>query len=87
MNQEPCGCSLDEGRCKTHRLMMEAIHAAYFGSDDRLALAVYARSDGYGVEGLVPPQGYDWSGIRDSSIGAIERMHDVVVNSGKVGAR
>lgn len=29
--------------------------------------SVYAQSDGYGVPGYVPPQGYDWSGVRDSS--------------------
>lgn len=29
--------------------------------------AIYAQSDGYGEKGYIPCQGYDWSGIRDSS--------------------
>jgi len=29
--------------------------------------SVYARNDAYGNVGTIPPQGFDWSGIRDSS--------------------
>jgi hypothetical protein len=35
---------------------------------------LWAIQDGYGYPGLTPPQGYDWSGIRDSSPPAIELM-------------
>jgi len=36
--------------------------------------AVWAEQDGYGEKGYTPPQGYDWSGIRDSSEAATPRM-------------
>lgn len=40
-----------------------------------LALSeVWALQDGYGESGCTPPQGYDWSGIRDSSPGARRAM-------------
>lgn len=29
--------------------------------------AAWAYTDAYGEQGYVPPQGYDWSGFRDSS--------------------
>ena len=35
---------------------------------------VYQLQDGYGQPGLVPPQGYDWSGIRDSTPATITLM-------------
>ncbi|RJQ25052.1 hypothetical protein C4577_06615 [Candidatus Parcubacteria bacterium] len=37
---------------------------------------VWAKSDGYGEEGYIPSQGYDWSGIRDSSEEATVKMAD-----------
>ena len=36
--------------------------------------AVYSCSNGYGEKGYVPVQGYDWSGIRDSSDAAMKEM-------------
>lgn len=39
--------------------------------------AVYDLSDGYGLPGYVPPQGHDWSGVRDSSDEALEAMYYV----------
>jgi len=41
---------------------------------DQLYTQVWDYSDGYGEPGYVPPQGYDWSGIRDSSAVAKGRM-------------
>ncbi len=38
----------------------------------------YHLSDGYGTVGLVPEQGLDWSGIRDSTPAAICNMHHFV---------
>jgi hypothetical protein len=35
-------------------------------------------TDAYGEPGLVPPQGYDWSGFRDSSDEAIAAMAAVL---------
>ena len=56
---------------------MKTIRAEWDGSDLDRAQAVYELSDGYGVVGLVPDQGFDWSGIRDSSTEAIEAMYAV----------
>jgi hypothetical protein len=36
--------------------------------------AVWAKQDGYGVAGYTPPQGWDWSGIRDSSPAGVRNM-------------
>jgi len=73
----PCGCDLLEGRCARHRAMMEAIHDAWYGLVPMSGTtdAIWALSDGYGTPGFVPAQGHDWSGIRDSSIGAVEAMY------------
>ena len=61
-------------------VMLEEIYTAWSraGMSSALGEAIYALQDGYGAAGHVPPQGYDWSGIRDSSIGAIRAMHALV---------
>ena len=56
------------------RPFMEGIYDAYHNGTDEQFYEIYARSDGYGIEGLVPEQGYDWSGVRDSSPAAIYRI-------------
>lgn len=38
---------------------------------------IWALQDGYGEPGFWPPQGWDWSGIRDSSEKAIDAMYEV----------
>lgn len=38
---------------------------------------IWALQDGYGEPGTTPVQGYDWSGIRDSSPEAIAAMNAV----------
>jgi hypothetical protein len=43
------------------------------------AAEIWRIQDGYGEPGLTPPQGIDWSGIRDSSHAAIEAMYRVAV--------
>ena len=40
---------------------------------------IWATQDGYGTPGYTPDQGYDWSGIRDSSPEAKKKMCDYVV--------
>jgi hypothetical protein len=42
--------------------------------DDALWEKCWPYTDAYGPEGYMPPQGYDWSGFRDSSPAAIKRM-------------
>lgn len=39
---------------------------------------IWSLSDGYGEPGFIPSQGYDWSGIRDSSTTAIEAMFKAI---------
>ena len=41
-------------------------HVWNHGPSDARA-RIWQRQDGYGIPGHVPSQGYDWSGIRDSS--------------------
>ena len=53
----------------------ELVHALWWGTDSSLSAGVvddlcsdiWAHQDGYGEPGYTPPQGHDWSGIRDSS--------------------
>lgn len=80
LDSEPCGCSLD-GRCDVHKAMMKVIHQAWNDLEMGTAQRLYAKSDGYGAQGYVPVQGYDWSGIRDSSPKAIEDMYQVAVQA------
>ena len=42
--------------------------------DDTLWAQLWPLTDAYGEPGLIPPQGYDWSGFRDSSDAAIAQM-------------
>ncbi len=35
---------------------------------------VYAQSDAYGPVGFIPSQGYDWSGVRDSTEESVVAM-------------
>lgn len=73
-----CTCSVASGRCARHAEMMEAIHYAWNNGDSGLMMCLWQYSDGYGAAGFVPDQGYDWSGIRDSSPAAVEAMYQVV---------
>lgn len=38
---------------------------------------IWALTDAYGEQGMIPPQGYDWSGVRDSSEQAIKAMEEI----------
>jgi hypothetical protein len=49
----------------SERLMK--IDHAWRKGDTGIPSRIWALSDAYGTRGLIPPQGYDWSGIRDSS--------------------
>jgi hypothetical protein len=72
----PCGCNLDAGYCDVHRSMIATVASVWRDpSTDRAMLSrIWSNTDAYGSPGSVPPQGYDWSGIRDSSPIAIRRM-------------
>ena len=43
-------------------------------ADGRLWAELWPLTDAYGVEGFIPPQGFDWSGFRDSTYAAILKM-------------
>ena len=43
---------------------------------------IWALQDGYGSPGYTPPQGQDWSGIRDSSEDAMAKMLAVAESHG-----
>lgn len=57
--------------------LLKVVHEAVMLKGKFLA-ETWALQDGYGFPGVTPPQGWDWSGIRDSSPAAIARMHSVV---------
>lgn len=57
--------------------MLKVLHE--FWGDPKVGDAIWGLSDGYGEPGFVPVQGYDWSGIRDSSDDAIKAMYEVVL--------
>ena len=42
--------------------------------EEEVLRAAWEKQDGYGVPGLNPPQGWDWSGIRDSTSQAKRNM-------------
>ena len=60
--------------------MMTEIHRAWFSLDTPADItdAIWATQDGYGIPGYTPPQGEDWSGIRDSSESAVRAMYEIV---------
>lgn len=53
------------------------IRTAFYEGSNYIAKKLYDLQDGYGEQGFVPVQGYDWSGIRDSSPAAINAMVQV----------
>lgn len=75
-----CGCDYmkyEDARCTKHQEMMNKIHQAVW-VEGKFLDETWALQDGYGFEGFTPSQGWDWSGIRDSSPMAIEKMFEVV---------
>lgn len=59
------------------RSMLKDIHTAVM-VEGKFISETWALQDGYGEPGFTPAQGWDWSGIRDSSPAAISRMYRVV---------
>lgn len=60
------------------RPLLRKLHMVYMSGNARMVADIYALNDAYGPVGTVPPQGYDWSGIRDSSPAAIRAMVQAV---------
>jgi hypothetical protein len=46
--------------------------------DSRAWARLWRYTDAYGTPGYLPAQGHDWSGFRDSSYHAIQRMADAL---------
>lgn len=57
--------------------MLKVIHRTVY-IEGRYLEETWELQDGYGEPGVMPPQGWDWSGIRDSSPAAIKRMYDFI---------
>jgi hypothetical protein len=47
-------------------------------TSDALSERLWSLQGGYGIPGFMPAQGYDWSGIRDSSDEAIKAMYAAI---------
>jgi hypothetical protein len=60
--------------------MLRVIHAVWNNpaTPEALLEVIYALQDGYGEAGFIPTQGYDWSGIRDSSGEAIRAIYAAI---------
>lgn len=58
--------------------MMTAIRDAWERGSNKTCEILYSLQDGYGEQGYIPEQGYDWSGIRDSSGPAVRAMFAAV---------
>jgi hypothetical protein len=53
---------------------MQEIHKVWTTGNRTACVLLWSLQDGYGEPGYVPSQGYDWSGIRDSSDSAVHAM-------------
>lgn len=72
-----CGCDYnktEQARCTRHQKMMETIYNEVYVGGKYLE-ETWNLQDGYGEPGFNPIQGWDWSGIRDSTPFAIESMY------------
>lgn len=54
--------------------MMVEIRKAWEDGSNETCEILWSIQDGYGIPGFYPEQGYDWSGIRDSSDEAVRAM-------------
>jgi hypothetical protein len=58
--------------------LMRIAHC-FYNANAYTSNRIWSAQDGYGTPGFVPGQGYDWSGIRDSSVGAIAVMDAIAI--------
>lgn len=63
--------------CETMPLLAD-IHAAWTSGSQAARDILWSIQDGYGEPGFMPPQGYDWSGVRDSTPDTIRKMHAAI---------
>lgn len=75
--QEDLQLIAEEYLAITRTEQLTAIHK-FWGSleyEGDASRELYAMSDGYGIMGMIPAQGMDWSGIRDSTDEAVQKMY------------
>lgn len=53
--------------CFVQPMLVEIHHIWTTSRSNAVLDLIYSMQDGYGEIGYVPDQGYDWSGVRDSS--------------------
>jgi hypothetical protein len=58
--------------------MVRDLYAVYHGKSTAAFEILYSMQDGYGAPGVIPEQGYDWSGVRDSTPDTIRRMWEAI---------
>lgn len=58
--------------------MLVEIHEAWQSGSNETCEILWGLSDGYGEPGYEPEQGYDWSGIRDSTPAAVHEMWQAI---------
>lgn len=78
MNQmlNDMGFNSEEKRELRRRVLKAAYELAR--TDDKRNDEIWEAQDGYGSPGYTPPQGWDWSGIRDSSYRAVVEMAEIL---------
>lgn len=62
--------------------MLDVIWRRWNDATEEVAELIWSLQDGYGEPGAMPAQGYDWSGIRDSSPEAITAIYEALVARG-----
>lgn len=62
------------GWCET-RVYLPLIHDRYQNGTPGEFDLIWSLADGYGAPGTIPAQGYDWSGVRDSSPAAVRAIY------------
>lgn len=82
-HSEHMGGRPDEGcpGCAVRPLFKVIAQTVYV--EGRYLTETWELQDGYGEPGVMPSQGWDWSGIRDSSPAAIKRMYDFIIEAEK----
>lgn len=65
-------------RTEKQREFRRRVLDAVYNGGDKIWERAWKMQDGYGTPGYTPPQGIDWSGIRDSSYYAIKRIASIV---------
>lgn len=58
--------------------MLAEIYEVWHSGSEAAGRIIWSMQDGYGEPGYMPEQGYDWSGIRDSTPHAVREIWKAV---------